>query len=48
MKNYLTAAFFNACAFVGFTKPKNFIDQPYLETTAKVGSLVQTKRFSIN
>ena len=41
MKNHLTAAFFIASSIIGFSQTKNFIDHPYLETTAKVDSLVQ-------
>ena len=49
MKNYFTVVFFSASILVGFSQTKNFIDQPYLETTAKVDSLVQPDRiyFSI-
>ena len=32
----------------GFSQSKNFIDQPYLETTAKVDSLVQPDRIYLS
>ena len=48
MKHHLTAAFFLATTFVGFTQTKNFIDQPYLETTAKVDSLVKPDRIYLS
>ena len=41
MKNFLTVVFFIASNLTGFSQTKNFIDYPYLETTAKVDSLVQ-------
>lgn len=47
MKAYLTIAIIIAGTFVGFTQTKNFIDQPYLETTAKVDSLVQPDRIYV-
>jgi len=48
MKNYLTVAFFVATTYVGFSQAKNFIDQPYLETTAKVDSLVKPDRIYLS
>lgn len=48
MKNYLTAAFLIASSIIGFSQTKNFIDQPYLETTAKVDSLVQPDRIYLS
>jgi uncharacterized protein YggE len=48
MKNHLTAAFFIASSILGFSQTKNFIDQPYLETTAKVDSLVQPDRIYLS
>jgi uncharacterized protein YggE len=48
MKNYLTAIFFIASILVGFSQTKNFIDQPYLETTARVDSLVQPDRIYLS
>ena len=48
MKNYLIVAFFVATTFVGFSQSKNFIDQPYLETTAKVDSLVKPDRIYLS
>ena len=48
MKNLLTAIFFIASSFIGFSQTKNFIDQPYLETTAKVDSLVQPDRIYLS
>ena len=48
MKNYLTVAFFVATTFIGFSQTKNFIDQPYLETTAKVDSLVKPDRIYLS
>ena len=48
MKNYLTVAFFIAITFIGFSQTKNFIDQPYLETTAKVDSLVKPDRIYLS
>ncbi|MGB2415834.1 MAG: SIMPL domain-containing protein [Flavobacteriaceae bacterium] len=48
MKNFLTVVFFIASAFIGFSQTKNFIDHPYLETTAKVDSLVQPDRIYLS
>ena len=48
MKNFLTLVFFIASTFIGFSQTKNFIDHPYLETTAKVDSLVQPDRISLS
>ena len=48
MKHYLTVAFIVATTFVGFSQAKNFIDQPYLETTAKVDSLVKPDRIYLS
>ena len=48
MKNHLTAAFLIASSIIGYSQTKNFIDQPYLETTAKVDSLVQPDRIYLS
>lgn len=48
MKNFLTVVFFIASTFIGFSQTKNFIDHPYLETTAKVDSLVQPDRIYLS
>jgi len=48
MKNFLTVAFLLAITFIGFSQTKNFIDQPYLETTAKVDSLVKPDRIYLS
>ena len=48
MKNFLTVIFFIASTFIGFSQTKNFIDHPYLETTAKVDSLVQPDRIYLS
>ena len=48
MKNFLTVVFFIAITFIGFSQTKNFIDQPYLETTAKVDSLVKPDRIYLS
>jgi|TARA_B110000971_G_scaffold67405_1_gene69175 uncharacterized protein YggE len=37
-----------ATSFLGHTQSKNFIDQPYLETTAKVDSLVKPDRIYLS
>jgi uncharacterized protein YggE len=48
MKNFLTVVFFIASTLTGFSQTKNFIDHPYLETTAKVDSLVQPDRIYLS
>ena len=48
MKNQLLLAFCIATTCVGFSQTKNFIDQPYLETTAKVDSLVKPDRIYLS
>ena len=48
MKNFLTVVFFIASTLIGFSQTKNFIDHPYLETTAKVDSLVQPDRIYLS
>ena len=48
MKNFLTVVFFIASTLTGFSQTKNFIDHHYLETTAKVDSLVQPDRIYLS
>lgn len=44
MKNRFLVALCVAINSIGYAQQKNFIDQPYLETTAKVDSLVKPDR----
>ena len=48
MKKRILIAAWIATTFVGFSQAKNFIDQPYLETTAKVDSLVKPDRIYLS
>ncbi len=47
IKNILVPFFFLIC-LKGFTQGKNFIDQPYLETTSRVDSLVIPDRIYLS
>ena len=48
MNNYFIITLCIATSFLGHTQSKNFIDQPYLETTAKVDSLVEPDRIFLS
>ena len=48
MNNYFIITLCIATSFLGHTQSKNFIDQPYLETTAKVDSLVKPDRIYLS
>ena len=48
MNNYFIITLCIATSFLGHTQSKNFIDQPYLETTAKVDSLVEPDRIYLS
>ena len=48
MKNYMFTAICIAGCLFGYTQSKNFIDQPYLETNAKVDSLVKPDRIYLS
>ena len=48
MKNYMFTAICIATCFFGYAQSKNFIDQPYLETNAKVDSLVKPDRIYLS
>ncbi len=48
MNNYFIITLCIATSFLGHTQSKNFIDQPYLETTAKADSLVEPDRIYLS
>ena len=48
MKNYMISAICITGCLFGYAQSKNFIDQPYLETTAKVDSLVKPDRIYLS
>ena len=48
MKNYIITILCVATCLIGFSQSKNFIDQPFLETTAKVDSLVEPDRLYLS
>ena len=48
MNNYFIITLCIAISFLGHTQSKNFIDQPYLETTAKADSLVEPDRIYLS
>ena len=48
MKNYIITILCVATGLIGFSQSKNFIDQPFLETTAKVDSLVEPDRLYLS
>lgn len=48
MKKLFTISLFLLVCFNGFSQTKNFIDQPYLETTARVDTLVSPDRIYLN
>ncbi len=48
MKKLLLTTVFALVLFSGFSQTKNFIDQPYLETSAKVDTLVSPDRIYMN
>ena len=48
MKKNIITTLCIATTLMGFTQSKNFIDQPYLETTAKADSLVEPDRIYLS
>ncbi len=48
MKNRFLVLLFTISSVIGYSQSKNFIDQPYLETTAKVDSLVKPDRIYLS
>lgn len=48
MKNRFLVLLFAISSVIGYSQSKNFIDQPYLETTAKVDSLVKPDRIYLS
>jgi uncharacterized protein YggE len=48
MKNRFLVLLFTMSFVIGYSQSKNFIDQPYLETTAKVDSLVKPDRIYLS
>ncbi len=48
MKKLLLTTLFGLVLFNGFSQTKNFIDQPYLETTTKVDTLVSPDKIYLN
>ena len=48
MKNYIFTAICIATCFFGYAQSKNFIDRPYLETNAKVDSIVKPDRIYLS
>ncbi len=47
IKSILTLALFTQ-SLIGWTQTKNFIDQPFIETTAQVDTLVTPDRIYLN
>ena len=48
MKNRFLVLLFAISSVIGYSQSKNFIDQPYLETTAEVDSLVKPDRIYLS
>lgn len=48
MKKIILSSIFSLVLFCGFSQTKNFIDQPYLETTVKVDTLVSPDKIYLN